>query len=60
MNPIYRRVAIVLVLLMIVALLGGFFAAIGRGAPAQAPCSDSLDEVEQVFVDVKGPASAGC
>ena len=59
MNPMYRRVAIVLVLLMIVALLGGFFAAIGRAAPAAAGCTDSADDVEQLFVDVDGQRASG-
>ena len=39
MNPMYRRVAIVLVLVMVIALLGGFFASVGR--TATTACTDS-------------------
>ena len=59
MNPIYRKVAIALVLLMIVALLGGFFAAIGRAAPPAVACTDSVDDVEQVSVVVDGQRASG-
>lgn len=59
MNPMYRRVAIVLVVLMIVALLGGFFAAIANGGPALVPCTDSADDTHQLFVEVEGEQASG-
>lgn len=55
----YRRVAIVLVLLMIIALLGGFFAAIANGSPALVPCTDDRDEVDPITLRVAGQQASG-
>lgn len=59
MSPMYRRIAIVLVVVMIVALLGGFFAAIGQAASPGVPCTDTADEVHQLSVDVEGERASG-
>lgn len=53
----YRRVAIVLVLLMVIALLGGFFASVARTAPAT--CTDTADEVHAISVPVEGQPASG-
>ena len=59
MNPIYRRVAIVLVLLMVIALLGGFFASVARTESRMPPCTDFADEVEQLALTVEGQPASG-
>ena len=53
----YRRVAIVLVLVMVIALLGGFFASVARTAPRG--CTDNRDEVEQISLTVDGQPASG-
>lgn len=59
MNPMYRRVAIVLVLLMVIALLGGFFASVARPHTMAPPCTDFVDDVEQISVAVEGQRATG-
>lgn len=59
MNPMYRKVAIVLILVMVIALLGGFFASVGR-TESQAPvCTDTSDEARQISVNVEGQRASG-
>lgn len=55
----YRRVALVLVLIMVIALLGGFFASVARPQSTVASCTDSADEVEQISVTVQGQRASG-
>lgn len=59
MNPIYRRVAIVLVLLMVVALLGGFFASVARSETRTSACTDMVDDVQPISVPVQGQQASG-
>ena len=59
MNPMYRRVAIVLVLLMVIALLGGFFASVARTESRMPPCTDFADDVHQVSIPVQGQTASG-
>lgn len=59
MNPIYRRVAIVLVVIMIISLLGGFFAAIANAGAPRSACTDTVDEVRPIRVTVQGQPASG-
>lgn len=59
MNPMYRRVAIALVLIMVIALLGGFFASVARPHSTGPSCTDFADDVNPISVTVDGQRATG-
>ncbi|HUR48056.1 MAG TPA: hypothetical protein VMY88_00805 [Acidimicrobiales bacterium] len=59
MNPTYRRVALGLVLLMVIALLGGFFASVSRAETRTPPCTDAADDVSPMKLTVQGQQASG-
>lgn len=59
MSPMYRRVAIALVLIMVIALLGGFFASISKAETRTPACTDTVDEVSPLSLTVEGQPASG-